>query len=88
MFGLKIRRETESWKGYETAYEVLAQRVMVYAIATIEVGDWAAYIDAVPGMNHENEYDQIVADRRGSKLPYDIAKILFPYFDKKYVWRD
>lgn len=53
----------------------LASRVMAVMRTRIE-GAWAAYIDAVPGHNHEFERDDVLAD--GDKLPEDIARAIFP----------
>jgi hypothetical protein len=65
--------------------KVLCRRVL--AVATKgAVGDWAAYIDAVPGHNHEREAVD-VADN-GDKLPQAFAEVLFPDLAKEYRWRD
>ena len=42
------------------------------------IGDWAAYIGAVPGNNHHDEYERVAA--LGSKLPESIANELFPSY--------
>ena len=55
----------------------LASRVLVVAQTRIE-GTWSAYCDAVPGMNHDVEYDAVL--RHGDKLLKEIAIILFPGF--------
>ena len=82
---------TKTWKdgiyGHESDYRALASRVMTFAVANITVGDWAAYIDAVPGENHDIEFDQLLEKRSSTKLPYAIAKIIYPHYDAKYVWR-
>lgn len=67
-------------------YFCLANRVLAVAVGGYVIKDWSAYIDAVPGIDHENEYDKVLSD--GIKLPYEIAKILFPEFDKKFKWRE
>ena len=92
---LRIGKEEDkmkTWKEgeckHEANYYALAIRVMAFAIANVSVGDWAAYIDAVPGKNHDKELDQLLEKRMSAKLPYDIAKIIFPYFDNKYRWRN
>jgi len=46
--------------------------------------DWAAYIGAVPGINHEREWHTVVSE--GSKLPQEVAELLFPDF-KDLTWR-
>jgi len=43
-----------------------------------------AYIDAVPGENHEREWMEVM--REGSKLPKEVAEMLFPDF-KDLRWR-
>ena len=55
----------------------LAMRVLAVATTRIE-GTWKAYIDAVPGMDHDKEYEQVL--RHGDQLGEDIAKALFPGF--------
>lgn len=49
------------------------------------VNDWAAYIGAVEGVNHTSEW-QHVADF-GTKLPQEVAEVLFPTFAKRFTWR-
>lgn len=73
---------------HEANHCALAARVMVFAIVNVSVGDWTAYIDAVPGKNHDEEFVQLLEKRMSTKLSYDIAKIIFPYFDSKYRWRN
>lgn len=63
----------------------LAKRVLAVAVIG-SVGDWAAYIDAVPGTNHD--YEKYVVAREGEKLPYEIAILLFPQVARDYKWRD
>ena len=56
----------------------LARRVLVVAKTRVECA-WAAYIDAVPGENHDRERLAVLA--KGSKLPEVLARILFPVFE-------
>jgi len=42
-------------------------------------GDWAAYIGAVPGVNHRAEWPEVASN--GSKLSEEFARLLFPDFD-------
>ena len=58
-----------------TEYRALDRRVLAIAVEGA-VGDWAAYIGAVPGDNHEREYHLIMSN--GTKLPENVAKLLFP----------
>ncbi len=63
----------------------LASRVLAVAVRGDLGTDWTAYIDAVPGVSHDKEA-QIVAEH-GTKLPYEIAVILFPRIASTYSWR-
>lgn len=56
----------------------LASRVICVAHARIE-GTWSAYCDAVPGIRHRDEMEEVF--RHGSKLRENIARALFPQFD-------
>lgn len=79
-------------------YRPLAMRVLAVAVISHagevaqeqlgegKLGFWAAYIDAVPGQRHDDEYEE-VADH-GDKLPQDVAELLFPAIAKKYVWNN
>jgi hypothetical protein len=69
--------------GYELA---LAPDVLCVAVVNLQIGDWSAYIKAVPGENHITEAQNVVD--RGTKLPYNIAKELFRTLDQHYYWRD
>lgn len=69
----------------EVSWRALASKVLVVAKQGGAEYDWAAYIDAVPGINHTQEVEEV--KRSGTKLPYEVAKVLFPSFDRKYEWR-
>lgn len=73
------------YEGRHKRMKALAMKVLCVAIQGGLGSDWAAYIDAVPGESHKREWPQVA--RNGSKLPYEIAKILFPDFDELYKWR-
>ena len=69
----------------------LAQKVLV--VARVEVyenmpdgkkGLWAAYIDAVPGMNHNDEYEAVA--RCGDKLSKHLAEVIFPQIAEEFIW--
>lgn len=62
-----------------TTHRALGRRVLVVAVADTENQLWAAYIDAVPGKNHEAEVAEV--QKHGSKLPKDDACHHFPQFD-------
>lgn len=72
---------------HEAEYCALGNRVLAFATANKIVGDWAAYIDAVQGENHDREFEELLKERRSNKLSHEIAKFIFPYFDEKYKWR-
>lgn len=67
----------------KVSWKPLAFDVIVVAVEGA-VGDWAAYIGAVPGDNHEHEWMKV--RDRGSKLRKEVAEVLFPDF-KKLRWR-
>ncbi len=53
--------------------------VRVIAVATEGYAeDWAAYIGAVEGKNHQQEWQEV--KDTGTKLPKAIAEVLFPEF--------
>ena len=66
-------------------YKALAQRVLAVAVEG-NAGDWSAYIDAVPGNRHDDEYLEVKDN--GEKLPEAVAKILFPDWANRFTWRD
>jgi len=67
-----------------TKYIVLDSKVLVVAVEG-SIGDWAAYIGAVPGYNFDEEWQRVAEN--GTKLPKSIAEILFPLF-KDLKWRE
>lgn len=69
--------------GKRTRRIVLDMRVIAVAVEG-EVRDWSAYIGAVRGDNHENEWQEVA--RKGTKLPKEVAELLFPDF-KNLTWR-
>ena len=69
----------------DTSYIALDMRVIAVAVANIPPGDWACYIGACPGNNHEKEWEEI--RHHGSKLPREVAELLFPRFANTYRWR-
>lgn len=70
------REEALAWSPH-TRHRALAMRVLAVAHTRVE-GMWCAYMDAVPGMNHNREF-QAVLDH-GDKLDEGIALALFPIF--------
>ena len=72
--------------GRQVFHRALAQRVLVVAVVNEDVGDWTAYIDAVPGENHYREAADVASN--GTKVSEQIAHIVFPYMkEQRYVWR-
>ena len=64
-------------------YRALASRVLVVAMENER--DWAAYIDAVPGHNHENEFMTVLD--AGNKISKELATMLFPGLAERKPWR-
>lgn len=62
--------------GRRVVYRPLAMRVLAVAVERYE--GWAAYVDAVPGMKHSEEWEAV--SRVGDKLPEEVARLLFPSF--------
>jgi hypothetical protein len=62
----------------ETRWLALSSHVLVAMRTRIEFA-WAAYIDAVPGMDHRYEFQEVL--RVGTKLREDVARALFPEMD-------
>ena len=71
-------------KPYRT-YTALASKVLVVAVPG-SVGDWAAYCDAVPGMRHRDETEEVA--RHGDKISKELAVVMFPQFDPAMFRRD
>jgi len=65
-------------------WKTLDQHVIAVAVEGA-IGDWAAYIGAVPGKRHSTEWQDVLTN--GSKLPRKVAEILFPEF-KHLLWRE
>jgi hypothetical protein len=55
----------------------LCRDVLVVATTRIE-GTWKAYCAAVPGQNHDNEWQEVL--RQGSPLIKEIACVIFKDF--------
>lgn len=66
------------WRPLRTKH-ALAMHVLCVAKTREDMaGLWCAYCHAVPGINHENEMDYVLA--YGDKLSEEIALALFPGF--------
>jgi hypothetical protein len=60
-----------------TRYVALNRDVLCVATTRAE-GTWKAYCAAVPGQNHDEEWQAVLA--QGCPMMADIAKIVFPDF--------
>lgn len=56
----------------------LSMKVLAVAQTRVECA-WAAYVDAVPGWNHDAEEEAVLL--HGNKLQESVARALFPNFD-------
>jgi len=63
-------------------WKALNRDVLAVANSRCE-GAWCAYIGAVPGMHHDNEWQEIRA--HGGKLSEHIARVIFPEFEGPYA---
>ena len=73
----KNQEEAREFKAHNQV-RALSSRVLVVARTRVECA-WAAYCDAVPGMNHDEEYQRVI--EHGTKLREGVARTLFPQFD-------
>ena len=86
-----LAKAAESWPVSPTnpekriTYRMLAHDVMVVAHVWPLVGDFRAYIGAVPGKDHDNEIEPVLA--YGAKVPEAIARAVFPDSDALTYWR-
>ena len=69
--------EAKKWRK-TTRWVALSRQVLAVATSRIE-GTWSAYIDAVPGKNHDDEWEEVL--RVGAKLREEVARVLFRAFD-------
>jgi len=74
----KSAEEAAAWQPW-ILRRALSMRVLVVARTRVECA-WAAYCDAVPGMNHVHEMADVLD--HGDKLPEHVARALFPEFDQ------
>jgi len=59
-----------------------SHRVLVVAKQGGHPREWRAYIDAVPGVDHEGEWREVAA--QGATLPRELAMLLFPSFAERF----
>jgi hypothetical protein len=71
-----MTEQSQDWKP-TVRRRVLVTHVLAVAQTRIE-GTWAAYCDAVPGYDHDNEQAAVLL--HGGKLSERVARILFPEF--------
>ena len=70
------------WKP-DVQYRALSPTVLAVSRTRIE-GTWAAYVDSVPGVNHDLETQPVL--NQGAKLPEPVARALWPeYQDLPYA---
>ena len=69
------------------AYHPLAMKVLTIAVMG-EIGDWAAYVDAVPGISHKREALEMLESGNATKLPKDVAKLIYGRLSEQYTWRE
>lgn len=74
----ETKEELINWKCITKRY-MLHRCVMCLARTRVE-GTWNAYCFPVPGQNHDTE--EYLWKTEGVKLPEQVAKIMFPSFDK------
>jgi hypothetical protein len=63
-------------------YKALASRVLMVARIEPHYGEWRVYVDAVPGINHDNEVEEVL--RSGTKMYSKDAEYFFSWVPKKY----
>ena len=77
-------KQSECWAYYPETFKAmyqyyeLDQHVLAVATRGGRMDDWAAYIGAVPGYRHDDEWQEVAGT--GSKLPQNIAEAIFPYW--------
>ena len=69
-------KDIDKWRPYIIC-RALNRDVLAVARSRIE-GAWAAYIGAVPGQRHGDEWQAVA--REGGKLQEDVARAIFPEF--------
>jgi len=67
-----------------TYTRALDTKVLIVAVVNEDIRDWAAYIGAVEGKNHDAETPGVA--ERGTKVSKEMAEMVFPYC-AKYNWR-
>ena len=71
------------FEGRKVEVKALDSKVLAIAIEWTS-GDWTAYINAVPGKSHADEWEH--AMQHGSRLDKKIAFAIFPnWADRDYI---
>jgi len=65
----------EKRTGIEKTWYALDRCVLAVMVVNHTVGDWTAYVGAVPGLRHSEEYRSVA--NGGSHLPKATAEALF-----------
>ena len=76
--------EPENRQPGRMEYHALDQYVLAVAVEG-HADDWCAYIGKVPGIRHDVEFHQVA--NTGTKLPKDVAAVLFPWWTQELKWR-
>lgn len=74
----KSAEEAQVWQPIQRVY-ALSSRVLVVAQTRV-ICQWAAYCDAVLGMDHRQEWQEVL--KYGNKLDETVARALFPEFEE------
>lgn len=78
---IKLYNIFGGYMGYPILIRRMALDHKVLAVARTRVeGKWAAYVGAVCGVNHDDEYEEVL--KHGSKLPEHFARVLFTEFEE------
>lgn len=68
-------------------YTALDMKVIAVVVANLAVGDWTAYIGAVPGEHHNLEWESV--KHHGEKLPQHVAEAIFKgYLEGLNIYRE
>lgn len=70
----ETQEEPRAWQPTIRAH-ALSWNVLAVATTRIE-GTWKAYCGAVPGQNHDHEWQEVMD--QGCQLPEGIARAIFP----------
>ena len=80
---METQKNNQTEKIREHEFYRISRRILVVAVKGA-VDDWAAYVGIVDGGAEDN---WLFVWRNGTKIRYELAKVMFPNFSKKYNWR-